>query len=373
MLIRWRPLRQREKRKAGQQSLGLPWSELEALFGRDIQALELETTDAGGGLPPFFLTWTENNIRKSDKVGVLPVVELWLVSRLIRAFGVRTVTATNDCRPSLVHWTLMEGQLGCAKLLFDYAAEQQYHVSLHWRMGEDILNWLMTNKSKRVAEFVLQRMAEQCSSPEETADCLRRNFKQLVQQCPQVMQNYIMSDKFCCEYGRFDVPQSLFADRADAPIALLGEAPNSWRPAEGSNEVKEFWERRGLSDFVDLDSTSETKVSAVSKFLCIDLSKVNDHQMVVKTLLSPNYPVEVFKTQSIKNFVQWRWIVRVRGAAVIKFLFNVLASVLLFLIIAVAWNDKPTNSRAENWLVALVLFATFIARIRLQTLWRRGE
>ena len=197
----------------------------------------------------------------------------------------------------------MARQTGCADLLFDYAIEQQFHVKLRWSDG-DILKWALDNKSKKIVELVLQRMVRQCSSPEETAECLRDHFQKLVKQFPRVMQNYIMNDKFCFEYGRFDIPQSLFADRANAPIAVLDAAPSSWSPAEGSNEIQDFWEQRGLSDFVNLDSTSETKISAVSKFLCIDLSKVEDQGKIVKSLLAANYPVDVFRNQSIKSFVQ---------------------------------------------------------------------
>ena len=188
----------------------------------------------------------------------------------------------------------MARQTGCADLLFDYAAERQSHVSLRWRDG-DILKWALDNKSKKIAEFVLQRMVRQCSPPEETAQCLRDHFQRLVEQFPQIMQKYITNDKFCFEYGRFDVPQSLFVDRANAPIAVLGAAPSAWRPAEGSNEIQDFWEQKGITDFIDLDSTSDTKISAVSKFLCVDLSKIEDQGNIVKSLLAANYPVDVFR------------------------------------------------------------------------------
>ena len=280
--------------------------------------------------------------------------------RLVDSFGLRALNDTNRDLVSLLHLTLMEGQLGCAKLLFDYAAEQQLHVNLSWRDG-DILGWSLDNKSKSVAEFVLHRMAERCLSPEETAGYLRDHFERLVKLFPQIIQKYVMNDQFCFEHGRFDVPRSLFADRADAPIAVLARAPSSWRPAEGSSEIKDFWARKGLSDFVDLSTTSDTRVSAASKLLCIDLSKVRDQQMIVKSLLSANYPVEMFKTQSIKNFVQWRWILRVRGDAVVTFLFNVLSTALLFLFVAIVWDRGPEASSAEEQVASFALFAAFCA------------
>ena len=267
--------------------------------------------------------------RKVSRVCGLQCIDVWPASRLIRSFGQKTVIVTDKTQPSLVHLTLMGGQFRCAKLLFEYAADQQQLVSLRWRDG-DILGWALANNSKGLVEFVLQEMSEQCSPPEETAQCLRDHFARLVKQFPQVMQKYIMNDKFCFEYGRFDVPQNLFAKRPEVPIAVLGRAPTAWRPIDETNEIKDFWKQRGMTDFIDLDGSSDTKISAVSKFLCIDLSTVQDQQMVVKSLLSANYPVEVFETQSIKNLVRWRWLLQVYIRILLRLVVDLSSAFLFF-------------------------------------------
>ena len=153
--------------------------------------------------------------------------------------------------------------------------------------------------------------------------------------------------------------QSLFADRPDAPIAIVDVAPSSWRPAEGSSEIKDFWKQKGLSNLIDLDSTSDIKIQAACKFLCIDLAKTQDQQTIVKSLLSANYPVEVFKTQSIKNFVQWRWILRVRVDAIVVLVFDILSSTLFFLFVAIAWDGGRHYSDEEKQLAkaALVVYS----------------
>ena len=72
--------------------------------------------------------------------------------------------------------------------------------------------------------------------------------------------------------------------------------------------------------------------------------------------------MEVFETEFIKNFVQWRWILKVRVDAIVMLAFDILSSSLFFLFVAIAWDGGPRYSEAEKQLGRSALVAALGAK-----------
>ena len=268
------------------------------------------------------------------------------VFRLISDFGEEIFTVTNSERKSLVHQSITEQKLGCARLLFDFAAERGIAVDLAW-LGDDVLGWSVQRGLGNSVKFILDRIAQRCTTPMQSAKIIRMHFPALIKKFPSTVEKYITNDRLCFEYGRFKVPASIFQGKQDAPLAIHCDDDIAWR-ASSSEELKEFWAKRDKQLGDRLLDTSEPEITAVSKFVCAESPFQTKPSNFVSQLLSAKFRGNAFDTETVKALVQWKWNNSCRKIQIVTSSLHCISILLLFAFLANSGIESEVTVRLQS-------------------------
>ena len=239
------------------------------------------------------------------------------VLRLIDLFEERTISGKDTAKQqTLIHHAIVSGALDCAKILFDYAAQENLVVDLCWS-GSNIFEWSISNYSAESVEFVMERMTSRCASVKQTVEVMTNHLAKLIETFPGIAEKFITRDRLCFEYGSFQVPKSIFNGTEERPIGMTVDhehADLKWE-AEDTEEVRSFWETRCPEVQKRLRrQEDEEQVTAVSKFFCIEDLAIDENQRSIANAAGSKCSVEVFKSEAIRASVQWKWATRIRRA-----------------------------------------------------------
>ena len=221
---------------------------------------------------------------------------------------------------------MIKKKFDCAKLLLDLAAEKGKSLSLCWEDG-DLLGWSIFYKSKEVAAFVMNLLAEKCTTVSETAALLSVHADKLLEVFPQLLRDYLVEDKLLYEYGRFSVPMSLLKNWEEKPVVMVTDPMANWT-ATDSEEVRSFWlgHCKVLKKSVRKRG-EEVHVMAVSKFFCLEDIVHRRKGCLLANLMQKKVPVEVFGSTFVKALVQWRWHSSLKNTFLFSALLHVIATI----------------------------------------------
>ena len=230
-------------------------------------------------------------------------------------------------RKNLFHHAAISKRFDCADLLLDLAAEEGKSLTLCWEDG-DLLGWSIVRKSKEVAAFVMEVLAEKRTTVSETAAILSVHTDKLLEVFPQLLHDYLVEDKLLYDYGRFPVPASLLKNWKEKPVAMVTDPMDDWT-ATNSEEVKSLW----LSHCKALKKSvrrgeEEVQIMAVSKFFFLEDIVYRGKGCFLANLMKKGVSVEIFGSTFVKSLVQWRWHSSLRNAFLISAMLHVIATIL---------------------------------------------
>ena len=250
---------------------------------------------------------------------------------------------------SLIHASIVCNAIECAEELFAYASRENVSVVLRWA-EEDMLGWVVKSQKKSAVDFVLSKILNKCSTPVESARVIRRHFDMLLKKFPGVMEKLLGADSFCFEYGRFQVPAEIFEWRTPLNIFKFQDKYSTathssdripWE-AEDSDEVEKFWTSNDSKFAERMNGPAGQKVTAVSKFICINCPLHAQPKTVMSHLISSKCSVEAFKSRTVKTMVQWRWQISSRNKQLALLAIHLALAVLYFMF-AVLYRARDIN------------------------------
>ena len=244
--------------------------------------------------------------------------------RLISTHGPRIVDAVTTSGMPLIFDAITRRNSNSVRRLFSYARKLDIPINLTWE-GDDILRQAI-EESERATKSVVDYLLDRCSTVEDTSRVLSSNLPGLVHKHPKLISEYLATDRFSFEYGRFSVPVSLFRDAEGEPIAMMADEELSDWEATSSERAKEFWTRNCPKHRETLQDVAGPQITAVAKFICIDqkftrcardgtVFGINADVVSLRcprtnflTLLAKtDLPVEIFNSESLKILVTWRF------------------------------------------------------------------
>ena len=242
--------------------------------------------------------------------------------RLISHYGISVITAVNSNDIPLLCDAIVQQQLDSAGLLLDYARDRSRFVEIN-KGSCPTLDWAIQKGSVDVAAFVMDYLIEKRLSVDESCVILTNYLIPLVKKFPNLMADYLESDKFAFEYGRFSVPYTLFEKNGRRPIAMTtNEALDDWT-MPNSAATKDFWMRNSEEYAAEMAKTSDFQVDVIAKFFCVDQHFVRKKACsntvgirstphttlgwnhVLRMLSTSNLRLDVFNSESVKAFTNW--------------------------------------------------------------------
>ena len=267
-------------------------------------------------------------------------------ARLIVRFEDKVVSGVDSNQMSLVHHAVTSGNSSCADSLFAYAAGR-IPIDLCWPNG-DILQWSLDNYNKESVQFVLEKMSQRCATPTQTIEVLSRNLEKLVERFPSLAEKCLREDSFCFEFGRFPVHRHIFDNAYERPIGMLRDSAHgdlAWK-AESESEAREFWENERPDLKNDLLGQDGEHVMAVSKFVVVEDIAVSSRKNSVADLVAAKCSVDVFKCETVRTIVQWKWNNYQLFAFVLSNSIVYLTSVFFFFLFVVTYGEIASESGA---------------------------
>ena len=196
----------------------------------------------------------------------------------------------------------MHKEFRSAMMLFEYAAAQGIPVNLQ-RGKHDLLKLAIDLRSHERVVFILDRVANKCTTVEETARIMKGSFLDLLKQFSFVLQDVLKKNTFCFEHSRFMMPLRLVDKPKAEPVTTDSNHCFTWE-AEDKHAAKAIWTGIGIGKIAD---QSDVNVTAVSIFVCIANALQVGMKGILRPLLLGNAPVEVFKSDIVKWVVEWKW------------------------------------------------------------------
>jgi len=225
------------------------------------------------------------------------------VHELISSQGVKIVNRRGRHDRTLLHEAFLQRKYETARSFVDLAAKSDTEIEMRWGDG-DLLKWALDKGSWHCVDYVLKKMTGKCGSVKETAKVLKDHFKELIAKHPLLVEDYLIKDKFCFEYGRFKVPAHLFETR-DCLFLTTDKAVN-WQARGG--EAEDFWRKNCPIVATCVKHDADLQITAIAKFACIeDVAHNGPGKSIPSRLLCSDATVNVFMSPLISLLVQWKW------------------------------------------------------------------
>ena len=232
-------------------------------------------------------------------------------------------------------------------MLFDYASLDDIVVDLSWEDG-NIMEWSIDSYSREAVQFVLERMTSRCASTKETIQVTTEHLGKLLDSFPGVVESFIIDNRLCFEYGRFQVPKSIFKGTDERPIGMIVDNEHEDPKWEADSEtVQAIWKEYCPELKNKLEHEDEEHVTAVSKFACVEDLAVDREKRSIATTLEARCSMDVFTSEAVRANVQWKWHSHLRH----RFIFSnimYLMSVLCFFVFISFYGNIQGSS--EVWL-----------------------
>ena len=207
-------------------------------------------------------------------------------------------------------------------MLIGYAKNNGIAVTFR-EEDADLLLWAIETDLYNIVRFILEKLTEKCASVEETSDLLTRHLLTIGERCPEMLADLLENDKFTIEYARFQVPKAVFDSNSKIPKTMITRTiPDNWAAMDGE-QGKGLWIERWRQEAHSLGTTSDAQMWVVAKvfcinfsvprkeqnallssFLCIlDLPSTEEKQRPCEYLYDLRFPVEVFESETMVNFI----------------------------------------------------------------------
>ena len=308
------------------------------------------------------------------------------VCRLTSKHGYEVINFRTDEGINLLCDAILNCHFDCAEILLEFERKHKLFVMIN--TGECVtLDHGRAQDSVVVAKFVLDRVAAKQFTVDESCNILTNYLLPLTQTFPDVMLDYLKRDAFSFEYGKVQVPATLF-DNAEGLVGMTTDEKLTDWTSLGSAAVKEFWSKNCGEHLTAFDETSGVQVEAVAKFLCVnqhsirrswfdDTVGLNERRDRSRLLGFPlnrrGIPMRVVNSEALQAIANWVF-GSFRGRFGLFIILEVLAGVLFF---GIAWSPKalqdeedPSHSARMFAASYLFSFATFrIYELEIRRLW----
>ena len=243
--------------------------------------------------------------------------------RLISEYGEELIDKVNRKNGTpLLCDAIGQKQYDSARLLLALAQRHERFVDLVTGRCET-LEWGISNRAEPVAKFVLDTVADEKLSVDESCCILTNYLLPLITEFPDLMRGYIKNDKFSFEYGRFSVSRSLIDKNGKQPIAMTTDQRLERFRGHTAELARELWMDHCDEHSRDLEESTDFQVEMAAKFFCVDLHAVRVHRYektvgihgepesfyfwnhVLYQMHAAKLQLDIFQSETLTAFANW--------------------------------------------------------------------